>query len=142
MQAKVEWIEKVQFQATSGSGHAVRLDGPAESGGTNAGSRPMELLLMGLGGCTSYDVITILAKSRQKVATCLAEVSAVRRAEVPAVFESIHIRFHLTGTGLDEAKVARAVALSADKYCSASIMFERAGVAMSHDYVIEEQAGE
>ncbi|MGI9328909.1 MAG: OsmC family protein [Pseudomonadales bacterium] len=138
MQAKVEWVEKVQFQATGSSGHCVSLDGPSDAGGTNAGSRPMELMLMGVGGCTAYDVITILAKSRQTVSTCTAEISAVRSDGVPAVFESIHIHFRLSGENLDESKVARAISLSADKYCSASIMLARAGVAMSHDYTIEE----
>lgn len=137
MQAKVEWVEKVQFHALSGSGHSITLDGPAESGGENAGSRPMELMLMGVGGCTAYDVITILAKSRQQVSSCVAELSAVRSEEVPAVFESIHVHFRLQGENLDDAKVARAIALSADKYCSASIMLSRAGVSMSHDYTIE-----
>lgn len=137
MQAKVEWVEKVQFHASSGSEHSVTLDGPPDSGGVNAGARPMELMLMGVGGCTAFDVVTILKKSRQQVTSCVAELTAQRSDGVPAVFESIHVHFRLKGDNLDESKVARAVALSADKYCSASIMMSRAGVAMSHDFTIE-----
>lgn len=137
MQAKVEWVEKVQFHALSGSEHSITLDGPPDSGGVNAGARPMELMLMGVGGCTAFDVVTILEKSRQKISSCVAELSAVRSSDVPAVFESIHVHFRIKGENLDENRVARAIALSADKYCSASIMMSRAGVAMSHDFTIE-----
>lgn len=137
MRAKVEWVENVQFHASADSGHRIIMDGPPDSGGTNAGSRPMELLLMGVGGCTAFDVITILKKSRQAVSSCIAELTATRSDSVPAVFESIHVHFRLKGQDLDPTKVARAVALSADKYCSASIMLGRAGVSMSHDFTIE-----
>lgn len=136
MRAKIQWHDKVHFSAEGDSGHRVLLDGPAESGGENRGSRPMELLLMGLGGCTSFDVIEILRKSRQKVTHCVTEVTAQRADSVPQVFERIHIHFDVTGTGLDEKKVARAVALSAEKYCSAAIMLERGGVTMTHDHRI------
>lgn len=98
----------------------------------------MELMLMGLGGCTSFDVINILAKSRQTVVDCITEMTARRADAVPQVFDSIHIHFKITGKGLDKKKVARAVQLSAEKYCSASIMLERGGVAISHDYEIVE----
>ncbi len=96
----------------------------------------MELLLMGLGGCTSYDVVEILRKSRQTVTGCVTHVSAKRATSVPNVFETVHIRFDVSGTGLDDSKVARAVKLSAEKYCSASIMLERGGVEITHDYRI------
>jgi putative redox protein len=98
----------------------------------------MELLLMGLGGCASFDVVTILTKSRQNVVNCVAELAAQRTDGIPAVFESIHLHFKITGRGLTDKKVARAVELSAEKYCSASIMLERGGVAISHDYEIIE----
>ena len=116
------------------------MDGPPESGGKNLGTRPMELILMGLGGCTSFDVISILSKSRQAVTECVTEITAERSEDVPQVFERIHIHFTVTGRGLDRKKVARAVSLSADKYCSASIMLARGGVAISHDFEILEAA--
>jgi putative redox protein len=136
MYAKIQWVNNVHFEAVADSGHTVLLDGPADSGGENRGSRPMELVLMGLGGCASFDVVNILSKSRQSVVNCVTELTAKRTETIPQVFESIHIHFEVTGTELDDKKVARAVALSAEKYCSASIMLERAGVAISHDYVI------
>lgn len=136
MQAKVNWIDNVHFRATSGTGHDVELDGPPESGGENLGCRPMEMLLMGLGGCASYDVVTILRKSRNEVSGCEVQVTAERVDAVPAVFESIHLHFTVTGQNLDEKKVSRAVELSADKYCSASIMLGKAGVKMTHDFSV------
>jgi len=136
MRAKIQWRNKVHFTAVADSGHQIPLDGPAEAGGENRGSRPMELVLMGLGGCTSYDVVNILTKSRQQVVDCVTELSADRAEDVPEVFERIHIHFIISGRNLDDKKVARAVSLSADKYCSASIMLERAGVQISHDYEI------
>ena len=96
----------------------------------------MEMLLMGLGGCASYDVVTILRKSRSQVAGCETQVTAKRVDDVPAVFESIHLHFQVSGHNLEEKKVARAVELSADKYCSASIMLGRAGVKITHDYSV------
>jgi putative redox protein len=136
MRAKIQWIDGVRFEAVADSGHTVLLDGPADSGGKNRGSRPMELVLMGLGGCASFDVVNILAKSRQQVVNCVTELTAERTDSVPQVFESIHIHFKVSGIDLNETKVARAVRLSAEKYCSASIMLERGGVAISHDYEI------
>ena len=138
MRAKIQWIDKVHFEAVADSGHTVLLDGPADSGGQNRGSRPMELVLMGLGGCASFDVVSILTKSRQIVVDCVTELTAERTDTVPAVFESIHLHFKVSGKGLEDGKVARAVKLSAEKYCSASIMLERGGVAISHDYEILE----
>ncbi len=136
MQAKVQWINKTHFMASADSGHEVPLDGAPEIGGENRGSRPMELLLMGIGGCTSFDVVNILAKSRQNVVNCVTEITAERATDVPHVFESIHVTFKVSGKDLNESKVARAVSLSAEKYCSASIMMARGGVKITHDYEI------
>ncbi len=138
MQAKIQWIDKSHFVASSDSGHEVPLDGGTEAGGKSRGCRPMELLLMGLGGCTSVDVVSILAKSRQNVVKCVTEITAERASEIPRVFESIHITFKVSGENLSERKVARATSLSAEKYCSASIMLERGGVKITHDYEIIE----
>lgn len=138
MQAKITLIENVHFEAVADSGHTVLIDGPPNAGGENRGTRPMELVLMGLGGCASFDVVSILRKSRQPVVGCVTRLTARRADTVPQVFEAIHLHFTISGQGLDEAKVARAVALSAEKYCSASIMLERGGVAISHDYEILE----
>ena len=138
MQAKIQWINNAHFVAIADSGHEVPLDGAPEVGGENRGSRPMELLLMGLGGCTSFDVVNILAKSRQNIVGCVTEITAERATTVPHVFESIHVTFKVSGKNLDETKVARATSLSAEKYCSASIMLERGGVKITHGYEIIE----
>jgi putative redox protein len=134
MEAKIEWQDGVHFVATADSGHPVSIDGPPDGGGRNRGSRPMELVLMGLGGCASYDVISILEKSRQQVTDCVTHLTASRVDEIPQVFDRIHMEFVVTGRDLDEKKVARAVALSADKYCSASRMLEAGGVEITHGY--------
>ena len=138
MKATIEWQDKVQFKATAGSGHTVPMDGPPDAGGENRGARPMELVLMGLGGCSSFDVVNILTKSRQNVVDCVTEVTGERADEVPQVFTSIHLHFRVTGRGLDERRVARAVSLSAEKYCSASIMLQRGGVSVTHSYEVAE----
>lgn len=139
MKAVVKWTDGVQFVAESGSGHAIIVDGPPEKGGRNTGPRPMELLLMGLGSCSSFDVIGILQKSRQNIIDCHVEVEAERVDAVPALFTKIHLHFVVTGRGVKEAHVKRAVELSAKKYCSASIMLAAGGVEISHDYEIIEQ---
>lgn len=136
MKAKIRWIENVTFLAESGSGHTMVLDGPESSGGRNIGARPMELMLLSVGGCSSYDVVTILQKSRQQVTACEAEVTGERVDAVPAVFESIHIHFRVAGKDLSHKQVARAIELSAEKYCSATIMLAKAGVRISHDFEI------
>ncbi len=138
MKAKISWAGDAKFVAESGSGHQVIMDGPPDHGGKNQGPRPMELLLLGLGGCTTFDVMSILKKSKQQISDCVAEIDAERADEIPAVFTKIHIHFVVTGTGLKESLVKRAVDLSAEKYCSASIMLERAGVVITHDYEIRE----
>ena len=140
MTANVSWDGGVSFKAEGGTGHTVFMDGPAEKGGQDKGSRPMELLLMGMGGCTSFDVMSILHKSRQDVVNCEAQITAERADAVPAVFTKIHVHFVVSGRKLKEKVVERAVRLSADEYCSASIMLEKAGVEISHDFEIVEVA--
>ncbi|MEO6699074.1 MAG: OsmC family protein [Paraperlucidibaca sp.] len=138
MQARIRWQGDVSFVAESGSGHTVVMDGPADLGGENRGARPMELMLMGMGGCTSFDVMTMLKKSRQQVTRCEAVLDAERADAVPAVFTKIHVHFIVEGVALNEAHVKRAVMLSAEKYCSASIMLQAGGVVITHDYEIVE----
>jgi putative redox protein len=137
MQARIKWVQDATFLGESGSGHAVVMDGSPEHGGRNLGVRPMEMLLLGMGGCTAFDVVHILKKSRQPVTDCVAELEAERAGEDPKVFTRIHVHFIVTGNGLDEKRVARAVSLSADKYCSASLMLGKTA-AISHDYEIRE----
>lgn len=137
MKVCVRWVQDAMFLGESGSGHAVVMDGPLEGGGRNLGIRPMEMLLLGTGGCTAYDVVHILKKSRQSVTDCVAEVAAVRAESEPKVFTSIHIHFVISGQGLSEKAVERAVTLTAEKYCSASIMFAQVA-AVTHDFEIVE----
>lgn len=138
MRTEIQWVNNVHFTASADSGHTVMIDGPPDSGGENRGSRPMELMLMGVGGCTSFDVVNILVKGRQKVTKCVTQITAERADEVPQVFEKIHIHFVLAGEGLDEKRVERAIALTAEKYCSASIIMQRAGVEVTHTFEIED----
>lgn len=121
----------------SGSGHGVVMDGPPELGGRNVGVRPMEMLLLGMGGCTQFDVLLILRKARQAVTDCVVELEAERAAEDPKVFTRIHAHFILTGKGLDPKRVETAIRLSAEKYCSASIMLG-ATATVTHDFEIRE----
>ncbi len=137
MQARVKWVQDATFIGESGSGHAVVMDGPPDHGGRNLGVRPMEMLLLGMGGCTAFDVVHILKKSRQPVTDVVTEIEAERADEEPKVFTKIHVHFIVTGDGLDEKRVSRAVSLSADKYCSASIMLGKTAK-ISHDYEIRE----
>lgn len=138
MKGTVKWIDDAMFLAESESGHTVVIDGPPSAGGRNMGIRPMELILLGVGGCTSFDVMTILKKARQPVTQCVAHLEAERADDVPSVFTKIHFHFVVTGAGLKESLVKRAISLSAEKYCSASIMLGRGGVEMSHDFEIVE----
>ncbi len=138
MKAKIRWDGNAKFVGESGSGHTVVMDGPPDHGGQNQGPRPMEMLLLGLGACTSFDVMSILQKSRQQVEDCHAEIEAERADAVPSVFTQIRIHFVVTGKSLKENLVKRAVALSAEKYCSASIMLEKGGVDIQHTYEIRE----
>jgi len=125
MQGRIKWVEGRTFVAESGSGHGLVVDGPAEHGGRNLGPSPMELVLLGTGGCTAFDVLDILKKGRQAVTDCWVELDAERAAESPRVFTRITMRFVVTGRGLSRTAVERAVELSAEKYCSASIMLAK-----------------
>lgn len=136
MKATVNWVGEASFEATTGSGHTVVMDGPPEAGGHNRGSRPMELLLVGLGGCTAFDVVAILKKARQPVTGCVVEVTAERADTPPKVFTRIHLVYRVRGEGLAPKQVERAVSLSKDKYCSASIMLAQTAE-MTHEVVIE-----
>jgi putative redox protein len=140
MKARVKWVEAVTFLGESESGHAVVMDGPPESGGRNLGIRPMEMLLLGMGGCTAFDVVMILKKARQPVTDCVVEMQAERADVDPKVFTRIHVHFVVSGDGLSDKQVARAVQLSAEKYCSASIMLGKAAD-ISHDYEIRTETG-
>lgn len=134
MQATIDWLGKVRFEGVSGSGHRLAIDGPPELGGEDEGIRPMELMLLGVGGCTSFDVVNILHKSREDITGCVAEIEAERAETEPKVFTRVHLHFRVAGRSLNPGKVERALKLSAEKYCSAAIMLERAGVAVSHDF--------
>lgn len=137
MKARIKWVQDATFLGESGSGHAVVMDGPPDYGGRNLGVRPMEMLLLGLGGCASFDVVLILNRSRQAITDCVAEIEAERAAQDPKVFTAIHVHFIVTGKALSEKRVARAVELSAEKYCSASLMLGKTAT-ITHDYEIRE----
>jgi putative redox protein len=125
MKARVKWLENVSFVAETGSGHAIVLDGAPEAGGRNLGMRPMEMVLAGAAGCTAFDVVWILRRARQPVADCVVDAEAERASEEPKVFTRIHLRYAVAGRGLDPKQVERAVKLSKEKYCSATIMLAR-----------------
>ncbi|PLX35144.1 MAG: OsmC family protein [Hyphomicrobiales bacterium] len=122
MEASIEWKGDFCFESHSGSGHTVVMDGPPEHGGANQGPRPMEMLLLGMGGCTAFDVVQILNKGRAGLSDFNIELKAERAGEDPKVFTKIHVHFRLKGDNIKEALVKRAIELSAEKYCSASIM--------------------
>lgn len=135
MKARIKWVEHTTFIGESGSGHAVVLDGPPESGGRNLGIRPMEMVLLGMGACTAFDVVDILKKARQAVTDCVTEISAERAETHPKVFTKIHVHFVVSGKDLKDVQVKRAIDLSAEKYCSASIMLGKTA-AITHDFEI------
>ncbi len=137
MKATVKLLEGVSFSGVSGSGHSVVMDGSPDFGGKNRGMRPMEMLLLGLGGCSAFDVVHILRKGRQDVAGCTVELEAQRAESDPKVFTRIHLHFLVCGRELSEARVQRAIELSAQKYCSASIMLAKTAE-ITHDYSIEQ----
>jgi putative redox protein len=137
MRVRIKWLENVSFVAESESGHAFVMDGAPEGGGRNLGPRPMETVLMGTGGCTAYDVVHILKKSRAPVTDCVVQIDAQRAAEDPKVFTKMHFHFVVTGKGLKPQVVERAIALSAEKYCSASIMLAKTAT-ITHDFEIVE----
>jgi len=119
MKARIKWVQDMTFLGESGSGHAVVMDGAPEAGGRNMGCRPMEMLLLGLGGCSAFDVVLILKRGREQVSDCVVEIEAERAQVDPKVFTKIQLRYRLTGKALNRRKVERAVQLSAEKYCSA-----------------------
>ena len=125
MKARVKWLDHMSFVGESASGHSVVMDGSPDHGGRNLGLRPMEMVLLGMGGCTAYDVVLMLQKSRQKATLCEVELDATRAEEVPAVFTRIVVHFRLAGHELKPEAVERAVKLSAEKYCSATKMIEK-----------------
>ena len=135
MKCRVKWLDHMSFVGESGSGHSVVMDGAPEAGGRDLGIRPLEMLLLGLGGCTAFDVVSILQKSRQKMVDCEVEIEAERATDIPKVFTKIHIHFIVSGKDLDPNRVAKAVSLSADKYCSASRMLEKAAT-ITHDFEV------
>ncbi len=137
MKATVKWLDHMSFVGESGSGHSVVMDGPPDDGGRNLGVRPMEMVLMGMGGCTAFDVVMILQRYRQDIIDCHVELEAERASEVPKVFTKIHAHYVITGKGLDEKKVERAVNMTAEKYCSVSIMLA-ATAEVTHDFEIIE----
>ncbi len=137
MKARVKWLDNMSFVGESASGHSVVMDGPPEAGGRNLGVRPMEMLLLGLGGCSAFDVVLILQKSRQPILDCEVLVEAERADKDPKVFTRIHLHFIVTGKNLPREKVERAIKLSADKYCSASIMLGKTAE-VTHDFEIIE----
>ena len=137
MKARVKWLDHMSFVGESGSGHSIVMDGAPESGGRDLGVRPMEMLLLGLGGCASFDVVMILQKARQEITNCEVEISAERADSEPKVFTKIHLHFVVQGKNISEAKVARAVSLSAEKYCSASKMLEKTAE-ITHDFELRD----
>lgn len=141
MSARIKWVENAAWLGESGSGHGIVIDGPTDIGGRNLGVRPMELILLGVGSCSAMDVIHILKKSRQPVDDVQIEVKGERAETDPKVFTDIHLHFRVMGQGLSEKQVARAVQLSAEKYCSASIMLQ-ASVKISHSHEIVDGTGE
>jgi putative redox protein len=137
MATVVKWQGGMAFKGTTESGHDVLMDAAPEVGGENKGARPMEMVLLGLGGCTSIDVMMMLQKSQQDVTDCEVEIASERSDSIPKVFTKIHVHFKVSGHGLNPKKVERAVNLSAEKYCSVSKMLEHS-VEMNHDFEIIE----
>ena len=136
MRARVKWLDHMSFVGESESGHSIVMDGSPENGGRNLGCRPMETVLLGMGGCTAFDVVLMLQKSRQNVSSVEVELTAARAEEIPQVFTKINVHFLVGGTDLAEKQVARAVQLSAEKYCSATKMLEKsAEISYSHEIV-------
>jgi putative redox protein len=138
MEARIKWVENALFTGETGSGHAIAIDGPADIGGKNLGPRPMELMLLSVGSCSAVDVVHILKKARQPVSDVVVAVKGVRAETDPKVFTEIHLQFTVSGKGLAANHVERAVKLSAEKYCSASIMCSRAGAKVTHGFEIRE----
>jgi putative redox protein len=138
MQARVKWLDHMSFVGETGSGHSVVMDGAPEAGGRNLAARPMEMVLIGMGGCTAFDVVMILKKARQPIDDCIVEISADRAEEIPKVFTRIHVHYIVKGRGLSEKQVEKAIHLTAEKYCSVSIMLA-ASAEVTHDFEIIEE---
>ncbi|MEH6455040.1 MAG: OsmC family protein [Cocleimonas sp.] len=136
MNTRVKWLDNMTFVGESPSGHSVVMDGPPEAGGRNLGVRPMEMILLGLGGCASFDIVSMLKKGKQDLVDCEVEINAERADSDPKVFTKIHMHFIISGNDLSEKRVARAIELSAEKYCSASIMLGKAAE-ISHNYELK-----
>jgi putative redox protein len=137
MKARIKWIQDVMFVGESGSGHSVVIDGAADAGGRNMGFRPMEMLLLGLGGCSAFDVMLILRRGREDVTDCVVELDGDRAETDPKVFVNVRMHYVVTGRNLDPKKVERAVRLSEEKYCSASAMFSKTAT-LTHTFEIIE----
>ncbi len=140
MRARIKWIEGVSFVGETGSGHAVVIDGAPEHGGRNIGARPMELLLTGAAACTAFDVVHSLRRARQPIADCVVEAEAERAAVEPKVFTRIHLRYRVAGRGLDARQVERAVKLSKEKYCSATLMLAKSAEVTYDIEIVEGEA--
>ncbi|MCW8956620.1 MAG: OsmC family protein [Gammaproteobacteria bacterium] len=138
MKARVKWLDNMSFVGESGSGHSIVMDGAPDSGGRNLAARPMEMVLMGMGGCTAFDVVTILKKARQPIDDCIVELSAERAEDIPKIFTKIHVHYIVKGRGLSEKQVEKAVNLTAEKYCSVSIMLAKSAE-ITHDFKIVEE---
>ncbi len=137
MKVRVKWLDHMSFVGETESGHSVVMDGAPDAGGRNLAARPMEMVLVGMGGCTAFDVVMILQKSRQPIDDCIVEITAERAEEIPKVFTKIHAHYIVKGTGLSEKQVEKAVNLTAEKYCSVSIMLA-ASAEVTHDFEIVE----
>lgn len=135
MKARVKWVEDMSFLGMTESGHAVLMDGPPDAGGRNLGPRPMEMLLLGAGGCTSFDVVLILKKGRHPISDCEVQIDAERATTDPKVFTKIHLHFVVSGNNLKPDAVKRAIDLSAEKFCSATIMLGKMAE-VTHDFEI------
>jgi len=138
MKARVKWLDNMSFVGESGSGHSVVMDGAPDSGGRNLAARPMEMVLLGMGGCTAFDVVAILKKARQPIDDCIVELSAERAEDIPRIFTKIHVQYIVKGRGLSEKQVEKAVNLTAEKYCSVSIMLAKSAE-ITHDFKILEE---
>lgn len=137
MRARIKWVQDLTFVGEAGSGHAVIMDAAQEVGGRDLGVRPMEMLLLGMGGCSAIDVLNILQKGRQTVRDCVVEITGERAETDPKVFTKIQMRYIVTGEKLNENQVKRAISLSAEKYCSASIMMGKTAE-ITHSYELRE----
>jgi len=135
MKARVKWLDNMSFVGETGSGHSVVMDGAPESGGRNLAARPMEMVLVGMGGCTAFDVVMILKKARQPIEDCIVEITAERADDIPKVFTKIHAHYIVKGHGLSAKQVEKAVNLTAEKYCSVSIMLAKTAE-VTHDFKI------